>query len=160
MAEGALADRRKLMRREPGELGAVVRRPLRAAGDARVPGQAEDGAPVVVGLHPHADEGLRLDLEPGLLAELTDERVERMFGLLEEPAGQVPEADARVEGSTAEKKLPVALDERLHGRGRVRPDDVPARRAGEVVAAVLARRRAAGARSPAVQECHRATVSR
>ena len=63
-----------------------------------------------------------------------------MLVLLEEAAGQVPEADARVEGPAAEEQLPVALDERLHGRGRVRPDDVPAGRAGEVVAAVLARR--------------------
>ena len=101
---------------------------------------------------------MRLDLETGLLAQLADEGVEWMLVLLEEAAGEVPEADARIEGPPAEQQAAVALDERLHGRCRVRPDDVPAGRAREVVASMLALDAAARAEPPAVEEAHGATV--
>ena len=81
-----------------------------------------------------------------------------MLVLLEEAAGQVPEADARVEGPPYEQQAAVALDERLHGRRRVRPDDVAAARAEEVVAAMLALDAAARAEPPAIEDAHGATV--
>ena len=157
MPERELVVRRQLVRREPGQLRDVVGRTLRAAGDARVPGQAEHD-PVLVRLHPDADEALRLDLEPGLLAQLAHDGVERMLVLLEEAAGQVPEADARVEGPPYEQQAAVALDERLGGGRRVRPDHVPAGRARKVVAAMLALDAAARADPPTVEDAHGATV--
>ena len=145
------------MRREPGQLRDVVGRTLRAAGHAGVPRQAEHD-PVLVRLHPDADEALRLDLEPGLLAQLTHERVERMLVLLEEAPWEVPEADARVEGPPPEQQAAVALDERLDGGRRVCPDDVPAGGARNVVAAMLGLDTAARAEQPTVEDAHGATV--
>ena len=81
-----------------------------------------------------------------------------MLVLLEEAAGQVPEADARVEGPPPEQQAAVALDERLDGGRRVRPDDVPAGRARKVVAAMLALDAAARAEPPTVEDAHGATV--
>jgi hypothetical protein len=146
---------RELVRREPGELNDIVGRTLDPARDACVPGQTEDGPALVIRLHPDADELLRLDLQPRFLAQLPDERIERVFVLLEEAAGQIPFSDARFVGAAAEQQLSVALDESLHGGGRVCPDDVAARRTGEVVASVLAFRAAAGADTPAVEKRHR-----
>ena len=157
MPERELVVRRQLVRREPGQLRDVVGRTLRPAGHARVPRQAEHD-PVLVRLHPDADEALRLDLEPGLLAQLAHEGVERMLVLLEEAPREVPEADARVEGPPPEQQAPVALDERLDGGRRVRPDDVPAGGARKVVAAMLALDAAARAEPPTVEDAHGATV--
>ena len=158
MAERELVVGGQLVRREPRQLRDVVGGSLDAVENARVPGQTEDGAALVAGLHPDADEALRLDLEPGLLSKLANERVERVFVLLEEAAGQVPHADARVERAPPEQQPAVPLDERLHGRSGVRPDDVPAGRAGEVVAAVLALDAAARTEPPTVEDAHGATV--
>ena len=157
MPERKLVVRRQLVRREPGQLRAIVGRPLRPPGDTRVPGQAEHN-PVLVWLHPDADEAPRLDLEPGLLAQLANEGVERMLVLLEEAAGEVPEADARVEGPPPEQQAAVALDERLDGGRRVCPDDVPAGGARNVVAAMLGLDTAARAEQPTVEDAHGATV--
>lgn len=157
MPERELVVGRQLMRREPGQLRDVVGRPLRPACDTRVPGEAEHD-PVLVRLHPDADESLRLDLEPGLFAQLAHEAVERMLVLLEEAPWEVPEADARLEGPPPEQQAAVALDERLDGGRRVRPDDVPAGGARKVIAAMLTLDAAAGAEPPTVEDAHGATV--
>ena len=158
MPERELAVGRQLVRREPGQLRDVVGGSLDAVKNARVPGQTEDGAALVAGLHPDADEALRLDLEPGLLAQLAHDGVERMLVLLEEAAGEVPGADARLEGPPPEQQPAVALDERLHGRGGIRPDDVAAARADEAVTEMLALDAAARAEPPTVEDAHGATV--
>jgi hypothetical protein len=158
VAERELVVARQLVRGEPGELGDVVGGPLRATDDASIPGQAEDGSPLVAGLHPDADERLRLDLEAGLLAQLANEGVQGMLVLLEEAAGKVPQADARLERPPPEEEPAVALDERLHRGRRVRPDDVAARRAIEAIAEVLALDATARAEPPAVEDAHGGTV--
>jgi len=145
----------ELVRREPAKLDDVVRRPFLAARDAGIPRQAEDGAALIVGLHPDADEPLRLDVEPRLLAQLADEPVERMLLLLEEAARQVPLPDARLERPPPQQQAAVPLHQRLHSGRRVRPDDVAARRAGEVVAPMLTLRTAAGTHAPAIEKGHR-----
>ena len=146
------------MRREPGELGDVVRGSFGAPGDPSVPGEAEDSPPLIPGLHPDADELPWLDVEPGLLLQLPDERVERMLVLLEEAAGQIPEPGARLVRAAAEQQPPFPLDERLHSRRGVRPDDVTARGTGDVVASMLALGAAAWTEPPAVEDAHGATV--
>src|SRR5688572_1328387 len=81
-----------------------------------------------------------------------------MLVLLEEAAGEVPEPGARVVRAAAEQQAAVPLDERLHRRGRVRPDDVTAGGTGEVGAAMLALDAAAWTEPPAVEDAHGATV--
>ena len=148
------------MRLEPGQLRDVVRSTFDAVDHPRVVGQAEDGPPLVAGLDPDADERLRLDLEPGLLAQLADEGVARVLVLLEKPSGQVPEPEARLERAASQEQAAVPLDERLDRGRRVRPDDMPARRAGEVVDEVAALDAAARTEPPAVEDAHGATVLR
>ena len=111
--------------------------------------------PLVAGLHPDADELLRLDLEPRFLTQLAYERVERVLLLFQEAARQVPLSHARLVGAPPQQQAAVPLHQGLHSGCRVRPDGVAARRAGEVVAPVLALRAAAGAHTPAVEKGHR-----
>ena len=155
MREGELVVVRELVRCEPGQLGDVVGGLLDTAGDAGDPGETEDGAALVAGLHPDADELAWLDLEPGLLAQLADQRVARVLLLLDEAAGEIPEPCLGVERAAAEQEAAVPLDESLRSRGRVPPDGVAARGAVEVVAAVLALDAAARTEPPAVEERHR-----
>src|SRR5437773_11315109 len=89
--EGELLGRRKLVVREPPQLDEVVAGALLAPGRPREPGEAEHGAARVV-LGPHAEELERLDLQACLLAQLAAKRVERILALVEEAAGNVPQA--------------------------------------------------------------------
>lgn len=145
----------ELVRREPAQLDEVVGRPFLPTGDPGVPGQAEDRAALVARLHPDADELLRLDDEAGLLAQLPDERVERMLVLFEEAAREVPLPNARVVGAPSKQQSAVPLHQGLYAGHRIGPDDVAAPRTGEVVAVVLALHTAPGANAPAVEKRHR-----
>jgi hypothetical protein len=78
-----------------------------------------------------------------------------MLLLVEEATRQVPLPDARLVGTPSQQQQAVPLHQRLHGGRRVRPDDVVARRASEVVAPVLALCAAAGAHTPAIEKGHR-----
>jgi hypothetical protein len=143
---------------EPADLSDVVGRALRAAGDPCIPGQAENGAALVSRLHPDAHEAERFDVQARLLAELAHEAVEWVLALLEKPSRKVPQPGARVARASAEEELPVPLDQGLDGRSRVRPDDVPAGGAGEMVPAMLALDATARAEPPVVEDAHGATV--
>ena len=114
----------------------------------------------MVGLQPDAEELGRLDREPGLLAELAAERVERVLGFLDESARYVPEPGAGIVAAASEQNAPVPLDERLGAGNRIRPDCVAAPRARRLAALDSEIARAARAVPPAVEEPHRATVSR
>src|SRR4051812_38731310 len=120
---------RKLVAPEPAKLRQVVAGAFGAAGRRRAPRQAEHGAPVV-GLEVDPDESGGGDLEPRLLADLAPQPLERVLRLVEEPAGEVPEAECRLELPPAEEHASGAVDDHgLDARHRVRVCAKPARRA-------------------------------
>src|SRR5207247_4762365 len=76
--------------------------------------------PVPVGLHPGAEELDRLRLEARLLEQLAAEAVEWVLALVEEAAGEVPEAGGRIVRTAAEQHASVLLHPRLRSRHRLR----------------------------------------
>ena len=81
--------------RNHAELADVVRRLGLAADEPRRPVEVQRRVRVLVGavaIHPDAEELAGLDLEPGLLAQLPAQGVERVLALLEEAARQIPVA--------------------------------------------------------------------
>src|SRR5262245_8891070 len=78
---------------EPAQLAHVVRRLGLARDDERRPVEVQRRGPVrvlPVGIDLDGDEVEGLDLEPGLLAQLADDRGARILSLLEEAPGQIP----------------------------------------------------------------------
>src|SRR5579862_1443195 len=148
---------RQLAGPEPAQLLDVVGgRGLAVAADE--PRQPEhEGA--VVGLDMRAEELERFDLDPRLLAELAPEAVDRVLALLEKPARDVPEPLPRLSLPARQQHLPVALEEALGRRRRVRPvagaagstAGMAAVEAGELAAA-------AWAEPPAVEDAHGARI--
>ena len=102
----------------------------------------------------------RLDLEAGFLAQLAPERVERMLELLDEAAGEVPEAGTGIVSPAPEQDAAVALDQRLRAGNRVRIDRRAALLALGPALLVPERPGAERAEAPAIEDPHRATVSR
>ena len=147
---------------EPGELRDVVGRPQVSADGPCRPEEVERGGrtgAVAVPVHPDAEKGDRLDLEPGLLEQLPSEPVERMLVLFEVAAGCVPVALVRLDRAPTEQQTSsVVLDERARTRNRVRPADEATGRAAHAPPAGLEIMRAAGAVAPAVEDRHRAAT--
>jgi len=99
--ERELGRRRQLVVLEPAHLDEIVPG-ARVAGRPRGPRETENDSPVVR-LEPVAQELERLDLERGLLADLTPERVERVFVLVEKAARQIPQALPGIERASSEQ---------------------------------------------------------
>src|SRR5438105_13828147 len=83
------------VRLEPAQLDEIGPR-ARVAAATGSPGEAEDDA-AVVRLEPEAEEVDRLDFERGLLADLATQCVDWMLVLVQEAAGEIPAAGARIE---------------------------------------------------------------
>jgi hypothetical protein len=125
-----------------------TRRPVQVEGRRRV-------RVVAVAVEPGADELTRLDVEPGLLAELAAQRVERALGLLEEPARKIPGVSIRVVGTTHEQQTPLLVRHQRAGRRlRVGVRNEAAGRAGDPLVVVRELRRAARTEAPAVHPGH------
>ena len=92
----------------------------RLAVAADEPGDRED-MPAAVRLDVDAQQLDRLDLEPRLLPELAAQPVGRALRLVQEAAGEVPEATPRLASAAGEQHAAVALEDPLHARDRVRP---------------------------------------
>ena len=95
-----------------------------------------------------------LDIEPRLLAELAAQPVDRILGLVEEAAGQVPEAEPRLVRATGEQHLPIAFEDALHAGDRIRPVAVTARRTCEMLLDEVEFSAAAGTEAPVVVHTH------
>ncbi len=153
MREGELVGSGQLMRLEPVHLDEVVAGP-RLARRASRPREAEHDPPVVR-LDPVAEELGRLDLERGLLADLSTQRIERMLVLVQEAAGKIPEARSRVERTTAEQHAPTGVEaNRLRAGHGVRVAHVAARPALGAVLDLLDSLAADGAEPPTVESAH------
>ena len=101
-----------------------------------------------------------LQLEPGFLAQLPVKGVERMLVLVDEPAGEVPEPRGRIVCTPAEQHAAVTLDDSLRAGDRVRVERSAALLAHSLAGLVPERPRAQRAEAPAIEDPHRATVSR
>ena len=77
-----------------------------------------------------------------------------MLGFLQEPARQIPVALARLDRTTGEQDPPVAFEDALCRRDRVRPVGLGALLAGEVAARPSEAPTAAGTEPPAVEHAH------
>jgi len=144
----------KLVRLEPAQLDQIVTGTRLTRGPCG-PREAQHDA-AVVGLEPEPEEVERLDLERRLLAGLAPQRVERMLVLVEEAAGEVPEARPRIEGATAEQHPPASVEAHcLCSRNRVRIPDVAARAALGAVLYLLDSLAAERTEAPAVERTHK-----
>jgi len=151
--ECELAGRRQLVRLEPVHLDQVVGGACFSA-RARGPGKAEDD-PAVVRLQPVAEKFLRLDLEPGLLADLAPQRIERMLVLVQEASRQIPEALTGIERAAPEQHAaPIVETDRLRTGNGIRVADVAARAALGPVFDLLDSLAADGTEAPTVQSTH------
>ena len=138
---------------EPVQLDEVVLRPSIAPrpGDPR---EAEHD-PAVVGLEPEPEKIERFDLERRFLMHLSAERLEGMFVLVHEAAGQVPQTTTGIEGPAPEQDASAFVEaDRLHPRNRVRVCDVPAGSAFRTVLDLLDSLAAERTEAPAVQGTH------
>jgi hypothetical protein len=153
VGECELAGRRQLARSEPAQLNEVVAGRTFAV-DASGPREAEDD-PAVVRLEPVPEELDRVDLERRLFADLPAQRVERELVLVQEPAGQVPEAGARILRAPAEQDTSRWVEAHGFDAGhRVGVADVAARGALHAVTCVVDSLAADGTEAPAVQSTH------
>ena len=153
MRECELAGRRQLVRLEPVHLDQVVGGACFSA-RPRGPGKAEDD-PAVVRLQPVAEKFLRLDLEPGLLADLAPQRVEWMLILVQEASRQIPEALTGIERAAPEQHTaPIVETDRLCTGNGIRVADVAARAALGAVFDLLDSLAADGTEAPTVQSTH------
>ena len=153
MRECELAGRRQLVRLEPVHLDQVVGGACFSA-RARGPGETEDD-PAVVRLQPVAEKFLRLDLEPGLLADLAPQRVEWMLILVQEASRQIPEALTGIERAAPEQHTaPIVETDRLCTGNGIRVADVAARAALGPVFDLLDSLAADGTEAPTVQSTH------
>src|SRR5215218_7092666 len=156
--EGKIVVRRQLGGAEPPQLADVVGRLWATGDDVRRPVEVQRRRRVValpVDVHLDRDELERLDLEPGLLAQLTDDRIAWMLALLEESAGQVPLALVGRPGSPAEQDAAViGDDDGARGRLRVRVAAESAAPTVDAAVAVLECRAAPRAPSPRMEHAH------
>ena len=153
MREGERRSVGKLVGIEPAQLGEVVAGP-RLAAHRRRPGKAEHDA-AVVGLEPEAEKGESLELEGGLLPDLSPERVKRMLVLVEEAAREIPQPCARIESSSAEQDAtPVVEADGLGARDRVRVRGIPTGAALGAVLDLLDSLAADGTEPPVIQGTH------
>lgn len=112
-----------------------------------------------VAVEPDPDELVRLDLEAGLLAQLSAERVERVLGLVEETARDVPRAAVGIAGTADEQQAVVLVeDEGADGRLRVRVGDEAAGRALDPLVGVRELGPAARAEAPVVHSSHAGSI--
>lgn len=153
MRERELARQRQLLRLEPAQLDEIVGGTALAR-RLRGPGKAEDGS-LVVGLEPEAEELGRLDLQSRLLTDLPQQSVERRLVLVQEAAGEIPEALAWIVGTAAEQHPPLFVDaDRLRAGYRVRVGDVAAGAAFGTVLDPVDSLGADGTELPAVESTH------
>ena len=153
MRERKLGGRRQLVGREPPQLDEIVGRSAVTV-HARRPRQAEHDT-AVVRLEPVAEESERLDLEAGLLADLTAQRVERELVLVQEAAGQIPLARAGSERAAAQQHAAARVEAHgLDARNRVRVGDIAARAAFRAVVELVDSLAADGTEPPAVERTH------
>src|SRR4029450_7864005 len=110
-------------------------------------------------IHPDAEEALVSDLDPGLLAQLPFDAVQRILALFEEAARQVPlPGEGILRALTEENAPPVVDDNPGRGRVRVRIGGEAAVRTFETAGGRRDRCRAPGAVSPLVHLAHPATI--
>jgi hypothetical protein len=110
--------------------------------------------PAVVRLDVDAHQLDGLDLQARLLTKLASEPVDRVLGLVDEAAREIPVALARVVCAAREQDAPVALEDALHARDRVRPVPLATRRAREMVLGVVEFSATAGTEAPVVEHTH------
>jgi hypothetical protein len=159
VGERQLRRSRELVRTEPAQLGEIVPGPGLAE-RTRGPRQAKQG-PAVVRLEPEAEELERLDLERGLLSNLSPERVEWMFVLVQEASGQVPETLPGIEGPPSEEDAPARVETDGFGAGDcIRVGDVPARCAFRAVFDLLDSLAAHWTEPPGVECTHGEDLAR
>jgi hypothetical protein len=153
VGEREFSGRRQLVPLEPPQLDEVVGSTALPARTRR-PGETEHD-PKVVGLEPEAEKLSRLDLEPGLLTHLAPQAVDRQLVLVEEPAGQIPEALAGIVSATAEQHPPFFVEADRLGPGYgIRVSNVAARVALGTVLDPLDSLGADGTEAPTVQSTH------
>lgn len=111
--------------------------------------------PSVVRLDVDSHELDGLDLEPGLLEELTAKSGDRVLGLAEEATGEVPVAAPRLERAAREQHTAVPLEDALHPGDRVRPVPRAAGRAHEMILRGVQLAAAPGTEAPVVVHTHK-----
>src|ERR671925_1013434 len=105
---------RQLVGREEAKLEDVVGRLGRTVADPRAPVEVQRGDLAVaraVPVHEDPDELGLAEADPRFLAELAVQRVDRVPALLDEPAGEIPLAGARLGGAPAEHNSAVVVDD-------------------------------------------------
>ena len=152
--ERELATRRKLPVRKPTEVRDVVVGHRLAGPERAGPEQVQRRSPLVPS-HPDPEESPDVEREPGFLADLAAQAVERMLPLLDEPADAVPFPLARLERSAGQQHAAATVfRQRARGHRRMRVQLEPA---GGAVHAARARRKlvsAAGTELPSGQQRH------
>jgi CRP-like cAMP-binding protein len=151
--EGELRRVGKFVWLEPVELDQIVAC-ARLARCARRPREAEDDAPVVR-LEPEPEELERVELERGLLPDLTAQSVNGMLVLVQETAGQIPPADAWIDRAPTQQHATLRVEaHRLSGRYGVRVGDEATGAAENTVLDALDSLGTDGTESPAVERAH------
>jgi hypothetical protein len=153
MREGELVPPRQVFRLEPLQLHEVVTGARVAVRVCR-PRETEDDA-AVVRLEPVTEEPCGLDLERGLLADLSTQRIERVLVFVEKAAREVPEAGPGILRPPTEQHAPAFVEaDRLRAGDGVRVGDEPARGALRAVCGPLDSLAADGTEPPAVEDTH------
>ena len=144
---------RQLVGVEPPQLDEIVAGPRPAAG-LRRPREAEHD-PASVWLEPEPEKLERLDLECGLLSDLSPECVQRMLVFVQKAPGQVPETDAGIERPPPEQDASASVQaDRLGAGNGVCVGDVPARPAFDPVFDLLDSLAANRTEAPGVKRTH------